>query len=395
MGQIFISYSRSDQDKVKEFAEVLQATGNDVWIDQQLTGGQRWWDNILENIRQCEVFVVAVSPKSLDSHACKLELSYAVKLGKGVIPLLISDEVNVNQLPSPLNEIQYVDCRRQDKAVVALLRAMNNLPRPAALPDQLPESPPVPVSYLSNLRDKVDTSGNLSLNDQIGLACQLRNHLEEGGDPQEIRELLLRLRKRHDLFLRAGDEIDAAMAEVTRHGQASIALPEKPPTVEPPRVPVLAPADRVIELDKAHDEIERVLAYVLERREVWVIQADDQNCITLEAGASGKSTLVAKAAVRQKLVGSAENALKALGWNTGGLFRVAKGLMAGAAVAATYGLALLNKDVRNFFLSYQATREWMVTDSKRELIIIASELRLAMRNISSGCVMVTIKKMEQ
>jgi hypothetical protein len=35
---------------------------HDVWFDQHLTGGQQWWNNILSEIRKCEIFV-AVLPE--------------------------------------------------------------------------------------------------------------------------------------------------------------------------------------------------------------------------------------------------------------------------------------------------------------------------------------------
>jgi hypothetical protein len=102
MARIFVSYNRHSLDVVKTLAQDLEAAGNHVWFDQALTGGQRWWDNILANIRECEMFVFALTPESLDSHACRQELHYAGQLGKAVLPILLSDNVNVTLLPRAL-----------------------------------------------------------------------------------------------------------------------------------------------------------------------------------------------------------------------------------------------------------------------------------------------------
>ena len=106
----------------------------DTWHDQALTGGQRWWDNILAKIRECDILVFALSPESWDSEACKSELGYVVQLGKPILPVLVSDGINTNLLSPPLNEIQVTDYRRRDKeAAFALVKSINMAPPHRAL----------------------------------------------------------------------------------------------------------------------------------------------------------------------------------------------------------------------------------------------------------------------
>lgn len=109
MRRVFVSYSRTDLDAVMQLIGDLQAVGVETWHDQTLTGGQRWWDQILANMREQDTFVFALSPASLDSEACKSELSYAVQLGKAILPVLVADGINLNLLSHPLNEIQVTD----------------------------------------------------------------------------------------------------------------------------------------------------------------------------------------------------------------------------------------------------------------------------------------------
>lgn len=212
MRRVFVSYSRNNMDAVTQLTEDLQAVGIDTWHDQALTGGQRWWDNILAKIRECDILVFALSPESWDSEACKSELGYVVQLGKPILPVLVSDGINTNLLSPPLNEIQVTDYRRRDKeAAFALVKSINMAPPTAPLPDPLPTPPHVPISYLSTLKERVDSSEPLSSQEQITLLFELEEGLREGRSPTEIRDLLLRLKRRDDLLAKIATKIDAAL----------------------------------------------------------------------------------------------------------------------------------------------------------------------------------------
>jgi hypothetical protein len=212
MRQVFVSYSRNNLDVVTHLIQDLQAIGIDTWHDQTLTGGQRWWDNILANIRECDIFVFALSPESWNSEACKSELGYVVQLGKPILPVLVSDGININLLSHPLNEIQVTDYRQRDKeAAFALVKSINTAPPTAPLPDPLPTPPRVPVSYLSNLKERIDCTEPLSSQDQITLLFELEAEVREGHSPAEIRDLLLSLKRRDDLLAKVATKIEAAL----------------------------------------------------------------------------------------------------------------------------------------------------------------------------------------
>ena len=180
MACIFISYSSKSKNLVQSLVQDLEMTGHEIWFDHKLTGGQAWWDQILEQIRQCDVFIFALTPDAMDSYPCKLEYTYAHELGKNVLPVLLADGVSVNLLPAALTTIQFVDYRGEDKqAAFRLVNALNALPAPRPLPDSLPTPPPVPISYIGNLKDQIDAPVTLSFDEQASLVFKIKEHLQE------------------------------------------------------------------------------------------------------------------------------------------------------------------------------------------------------------------------
>lgn len=137
------------------------------------------------------------------------------QLGKPILPVLVSDGINLNLLSAPLNEIQVTDYRLRDKgAAFALIKALNATPAAATLPDQLPPAPPVPVSYLGTLKERIDVNGTLSAQEQNLLFLELEDAIDEGRSPAELRELLLSLKRRDDLLAKVATKIDAALKEL-------------------------------------------------------------------------------------------------------------------------------------------------------------------------------------
>ena len=257
MAHLFISYSRSNEQAVRALAGDIEALGHDVWLDHELTGGQSWWDEILRRIRACDVFVFALSPASLDSTACKREFRYAEALNKRVLPVLLADGVSINLLPPALSAIQYVDYRAPSReAALALARTVLNLPPPNPLPDPLPEPPEVPISYLTELKDQVDSSGILKFDEQAALAFRLKERLNDPEVADDVRGLMRRFRARPDLLARVAEDIDvvldrsngtAARPESRPRGGASSAWePGRGPAAQPGAVQSLfdAGADR-------------------------------------------------------------------------------------------------------------------------------------------------------
>jgi hypothetical protein len=88
MSDVFISYSRQESLFANRIADELEKNGRTVWIDRkgiELTTD--WWDEISRGIEGADNFVLVMSPSSLSSPVCHLEIELALKLTKRIIPL--------------------------------------------------------------------------------------------------------------------------------------------------------------------------------------------------------------------------------------------------------------------------------------------------------------------
>jgi len=214
---LFISYSSQDRSTVDTLTAALRRAQQQVWFDQELGGGDSWWAKILEQIRACDVFVVALSSNWLQSKPSQAELRYAQALNRPILPVRIGDigSMRVN----PLAALQIVDYRNPSvDAGIQLVTAVHALQaKPHPLPDPLPEEPPVPFAYITRLGN-VLAEKELSPQQQLQLLVELRSGLEEDGDDpsarSDIAQLLRMLRLRHDVTYRTRNEIDNVLASI-------------------------------------------------------------------------------------------------------------------------------------------------------------------------------------
>jgi len=237
---VFVSYTREDEKRVAKLLEGLERIGYRVWYDHDLSGGQAWWETILDQIRGCDALLLAVSPAQLESQACRSEVNYARKLGKSVLPVLIQ-EVRVERLPAELAMLQLVDYTgRSENEAFEMMAALRKLSPPGPLPDPLPASPSIPMSYVNQLADLVDATG-LTLEQQWSVVGQLKAALDDPEDRDTALNLLRRLRKRQDIYQGPANEIRSILDGLDRPQQQ---LPPPPP---PPPPPPTAPKTNTVE----------------------------------------------------------------------------------------------------------------------------------------------------
>lgn len=274
--RIFVSYSSHNRPAVKALVADLASLGHEVWFDQELSGGQVWWDTILDNLRTCDLFILAMTGHSLKSGPCKLEYTYAYELGKPILPVLMSDDVTVSLLPVILQERQYVNYINQDKAaLLALNSAIHGIPPAPSLPDPLPTPPAIPISPLAELQAEVEKR-ELSYEQQLALFHRIKDYINDPDHRTAALELLKQLEQHPTLLAAVFKEINTYLAAVVP-GRApqpdapeADAQPAAPPEVQSEDAP---PSNPPPPGSIAHVRIRRPWAYMSMAR-AFTIQMD-------------------------------------------------------------------------------------------------------------------------
>jgi hypothetical protein len=104
----FISYSREDSEFALRLAQDLKAAGAPVWLDQlDLKPGASWDNSIEDALKEAPEMIVILSPSSVRSENVRDEISFALKQGKTVVPVLYKE----CDIPLRLERKQHIDFR--------------------------------------------------------------------------------------------------------------------------------------------------------------------------------------------------------------------------------------------------------------------------------------------
>jgi hypothetical protein len=92
MPQVFISYSRKDKSFVQKLQEELANQKRDLWVDwQDIPPTAEWLREIYDGIVGSDNFLFIISPDSIASRPCRMEIEHAARHNKRFIPLLYRD----------------------------------------------------------------------------------------------------------------------------------------------------------------------------------------------------------------------------------------------------------------------------------------------------------------
>ena len=112
MSDVFISYSRRDIDFVRDLFDQLKARDREAWADwQDIPATADWLAEIYRGIEAADSFLFVISPDSVASEICILEIEHAVKHNKRLVPVVWKDADDVHQSMSAHN---WVFLRQQD-----------------------------------------------------------------------------------------------------------------------------------------------------------------------------------------------------------------------------------------------------------------------------------------
>jgi len=108
-GQIFISYSRVDTEFVTRLINDLTRQGLNIWMDQRNIGAGQRWDSVIQDaLEACDLFMIVLSPHSVESENVLDELSFAINSNKRIIPILLQN----CEIPYRIARIQFVNFTR-------------------------------------------------------------------------------------------------------------------------------------------------------------------------------------------------------------------------------------------------------------------------------------------
>jgi hypothetical protein len=256
----FISYSNRNRDLVetlaKDLTTALSTTSlsaqNEVWFDEQLVGGQDWWNTIVDHLLNCDIFVFALSPYSIKSDACQRELRYATDLNKRILPVWITGELSAMDLPELLQARQWINYSKQDKAAFQdMLTALRNLPAAQPPPDPLPTPPAMPLSPLTEISHQL-MSDKIDRDRQNEMLSRLKEFLAQPDEAKDAYQLLLRLKQHPDLRRSVAEDIDDLLRDHPEYTKLASqrrgeVLPDIPvsPAASVPYNPQVSPSSSV------------------------------------------------------------------------------------------------------------------------------------------------------
>jgi tetratricopeptide (TPR) repeat protein len=103
---VFICYSREDDEFVLNLATNLKSRGIPVWLDQWDIPNGSDWDLTIDNaLYDCAHFLIILSPTSVESKEVRSELRTALDENKHIVPVLRRS----CRIPRQLRLIQYID----------------------------------------------------------------------------------------------------------------------------------------------------------------------------------------------------------------------------------------------------------------------------------------------
>ena len=128
MADVFISYSRKDKDFVQRLDEALKKRERAAWVDWEgIRPTEEFMQAIYAAIESADTIVFVLSPDSVASAICKLEIAHATSHDKSLMPM-VAREVNAAEVPdamAKLNWIFFRDADDFDKATDKLITAFD------------------------------------------------------------------------------------------------------------------------------------------------------------------------------------------------------------------------------------------------------------------------------
>jgi hypothetical protein len=159
-GEVFVSYSSLDLDRVSSIVRELEDQGVTVWRDgERILGGDCYGPAIVDGIEHCTVLMLMCSASSMRSRNVKQEIQLAWRYGRPYLPLLLDDSIGrayPKQVQYWLEGCQWIEVldRPAGEWLPAVLRALERvrLGEPETAADEVAPTVVHPAGGLAGLR---------------------------------------------------------------------------------------------------------------------------------------------------------------------------------------------------------------------------------------------------
>ena len=146
LAEVFVSYSRDDEDRVLAVAAKLRAFGVSLWIDQgALDAASLWSEQIVNALDSAKVLLLMVTESAVHSDNVAKEVMLVSERKGHILPVHLEPTVIPPTLKYQLAGIQHIEYFKSgdaDAGAKAILRALARIGVSVAPPPETKASPP-------------------------------------------------------------------------------------------------------------------------------------------------------------------------------------------------------------------------------------------------------------
>ena len=116
--RVFLSYVVADKAQAHKLRDLLSKRPNlRIFSTETLSAGEDWESKLRDELSQCDIFLVLLSPSSVDSPWMLQELGAAWAFNKPIIPIVTHPGL-FSKIPLELSGIQSVEIKELEKPEV-------------------------------------------------------------------------------------------------------------------------------------------------------------------------------------------------------------------------------------------------------------------------------------
>jgi TolB-like protein/Tfp pilus assembly protein PilF len=128
--EVFVSYARTDRERVMKLVERMRSAGIGVWVDEGgIHGASLWGKEIVDAIDASKVMILMISDSSISSDNVVKELSIASEDKKPILPVYLHRSEIPKSMRYQLAGIQHIEFfeGQEDEAFQSMLVSLSRL----------------------------------------------------------------------------------------------------------------------------------------------------------------------------------------------------------------------------------------------------------------------------